>query len=150
MLAVAAALCWLGMGIQVSAAPFPGLGADVYQGAPTPWRRFSPRVPRPPPFAVFVRIFATAFEPIGNRWEPWCGAPRCSPCVSETSPRCYRANIKRMLAYSSIRACRLCAGGAQARSEDGTAAIMFYLAAYAFMKLGASPRELPRRKGERL
>jgi NADH-quinone oxidoreductase subunit N len=46
-------------------------------------------------------------------------------------------NVKRMLAYSSIAHAGYVLVALTARSEVGIAAAMFYLAAYAFMNLGA-------------
>ena len=48
-----------------------------------------------------------------------------------------QSNIKRMLAYSSIAHAGYVLVAVAARSETGTAAAMFYLAAYAFMNIGA-------------
>ena len=48
-----------------------------------------------------------------------------------------QSNIKRMLAYSSIAHAGYVLVALTARSEIGTAAAMFYLAAYAFMNIGA-------------
>ncbi len=48
-----------------------------------------------------------------------------------------QTNVKRMLAYSSIAHAGYVLVALAARSEIGTAAAMFYLAAYAFMNVGA-------------
>ncbi len=68
---VAAALMFVGLGFKVSAAPFQIWAPDVYQGAPTPGQRRSfPPGPKAAAFAILLRIFMTAFEPIGAGWEP--------------------------------------------------------------------------------
>ena len=61
---------FVGLAFKVSAAPFQIWAPDVYQGAPTPVAAFLSAGPKAAAFAVFLRIFMTAFEPIGNRWEP--------------------------------------------------------------------------------
>jgi NADH-quinone oxidoreductase subunit N len=48
-----------------------------------------------------------------------------------------QTNVKRMLAYSSIAHAGYVLVALTARSDGGTAAAMFYLAAYAFMNVGA-------------
>src|SRR5262249_16096216 len=48
-----------------------------------------------------------------------------------------QTNVKRMLAYSSIAHAGYVMVALTARSDGGTAAAMFYLAAYAFMNIGA-------------
>jgi NADH-quinone oxidoreductase subunit N len=82
LLAVAAALMFVGLAFKVSAAPFQIWAPDVYQGAPTPVAAFMSAGPKAAAFAVFLRIFFTAFEPIGARWEPmvWVAA-LASMCV---------------------------------------------------------------------
>ena len=67
---LAAALMFVGLGFKVSAAPFQIWAPDVYQGAPTPVAAFLSAGPKAAAFAVFLRIFMTAFEPIGSGWEP--------------------------------------------------------------------------------
>jgi len=60
---------FVGLGFKVSAAPFQcgrrtcTRGADA--GDRVPFSRAQSRG-----FAVFLRIFMTAFEPIGGGWEP--------------------------------------------------------------------------------
>jgi NADH-quinone oxidoreductase subunit N len=137
LLAVAAALMFVGLGFKVSAAPFQIWAPDVYQGAPTPVSAFLSAGPKAAAFAVFLRIFYTAFEPIGARWAPlvW-GAALLSMCVGNFAAL-LQTNVKRMLAYSSIAHAGYVLVAITARSEDGAAALMFYLAAYALMNVGA-------------
>jgi NADH-quinone oxidoreductase subunit N len=134
---VAAALMFVGLGFKVSAAPFQIWAPDVYQGAPTPISAFLSAGPKAAAFAIFLRIFMTAFEPIGNKWEPlvWTAA-LASMCIGNFAAL-LQTNIKRMLAYSSIAHAGYVLVALTARSETGTAAAMFYLAGYAFMNVGA-------------
>src|SRR5450432_615206 len=67
---VAAALIFVGLAFKVSAAPFQIWAPDVYQGAPVPVAAFLSAGPKAAAFAVFLRIFMTALEPIGNGWMP--------------------------------------------------------------------------------
>jgi NADH-quinone oxidoreductase subunit N len=136
-LGVAAALMFVGLAFKVSAAPFQIWAPDVYQGAPTPVSAFLSAGPKAAAFAVFLRIFLTAFEPIGNRWEPmvW-GVALASMCVGNFAALC-QTNIKRMLAYSSIAHAGYVLVALAANTETGAAAAMFYLAAYALMNIGA-------------
>ena len=52
-------------GVQGLGGAVPGVGADVYQGAPAPVTAFLSAGPKAAAFAIFLRIFMTAFEPIG-------------------------------------------------------------------------------------
>ena len=67
----AAALMFVGFAFKVSAAPFQIWAPDVYQGAPAPVTLFMSAGPKAAAFAVFLRVFMTAFGPITNRWEPF-------------------------------------------------------------------------------
>jgi NADH-quinone oxidoreductase subunit N len=136
-LAVAAALMFVGLAFKVSAAPFQIWAPDVYQGAPTPVSAFLSAGPKAAAFAVFLRIFVTAFDSIGNRWEPlvWACA-LASMCIGNFAAL-LQTNIKRMLAYSSIAHAGYVLVALTAHSDTGTAAAMFYLASYAFMNVGA-------------
>ena len=137
LLAVAAALMFVGLAFKVSAAPFQIWAPDVYQGAPTPISAFMSAGPKAAAFAVFLRIFFTAFEPLGARWEPmvWVAA-LASMCVGNFAAL-LQSNIKRMLAYSSIAHAGYVLVALTSRTNDGAAALMFYLAAYALMNIGA-------------
>jgi NADH-quinone oxidoreductase subunit N len=134
---VAAALMFVGLGFKVSAAPFQIWAPDVYQGAPVPVAAFLSAGPKAAAFAVFLRIFMTALEPIGSGWEPlvW-GAALLSMTVGNFAAL-LQTNIKRMLAYSSIAHAGYVLVALTARSDVGIAAAMFYLAGYAFMNVGA-------------
>src|SRR5690242_2296079 len=136
-LALAAALMFVGLAFKVSAAPFQIWAPDVYQGAPTPVSAFLSAGPKAAAFAVFLRIFVTAFEPIASRWTPllW-GVALASMCVGNFAAL-WQTNIKRMLAYSSIAHAGYVLVALAANTDTGTAAAMFYLAAYAFMNVGA-------------
>ncbi len=134
---LAAALMFVGLAFKVSAAPFQMWAPDVYQGAPTPIAAFLSAGPKAAAFAVFLRVFMTAFEPIGTGWEPlvWISALLSMTIGNFAALR--QTNVKRMLAYSSIAHAGYVMVALAARSTIGTAAAMFYLAAYAFMNVGA-------------
>src|ERR1039457_5166143 len=72
-LGLAAALMFVGLGFKVSAAPFQIWAPDVYQGAPSPISGFLSTGPKAAAFAVFLRIFLTAFGPISAGWQPLMG-----------------------------------------------------------------------------
>ena len=136
-LGLAAALMFVGLGFKVSAAPFQIWAPDVYQGAPTPVSAFLSAGPKAAAFAVFLRIFLTAFGPIGAGWEPLVWLAALLSMTVGNFAALLQTNIKRMLAYSSIAHAGYVLVALTARSEIGTAAVMFYLAGYAFMNVGA-------------
>lgn len=133
----AAALMFVGFAFKVSAAPFQVWAPDVYQGAPAPVSAFMSAAPKAAAFAVFVRVFVTAFGPVANRWEPFLWGSALLTMIVGNFAALTQTNVKRMLAYSSIAHAGYVMVAIVSHSETGTAAIMFYLAAYALMNVGA-------------
>ncbi len=137
LVAVAAALMSVGLGFKVSAAPFQIWAPDVYQGAPTPVTAFMSAGPKAAAFAILLRIFMTAFAPIGSDWERLVWISALLSMTIGNFAALTQSNVKRLLAYSSIAHAGYVLVALAARSEIGTAAAMFYLAAYALMNVGA-------------
>jgi NADH-quinone oxidoreductase subunit N len=137
LIGIAAALMLVGFGFKISAAPFQMWAPDVYQGAPTPVTAFMSAGPKAAAFAVFLRVFLTAFEPIGETWEPLVWMSALLSMTIGNFAALTQSNVKRMLAYSSIAHAGYVLVAITARSEGGVAAAMFYLAAYVLMNIGA-------------
>jgi len=137
LVGVSAALMFVGLGFKVSGAPFQIWAPDVYQGAPTPVTAFLSAGPKAAAFAVFLRIFMTAYEPIAKDWAPLVWASALLSMIIGNFAALVQSNVKRLLAYSSIAHAGYVLVALAARSEIGTAAAMFYLVAYAFMNIGA-------------
>jgi len=133
----AAALMFVGFAFKVSAAPFQVWAPDVYQGAPAPVTLFMSAGPKAAAFAVFLRVFMTAFEPITYRWEPFVWSSALLTMVIGNFAALSQTNIKRLLAYSSIAHAGYVMVAIRSHSQIGVAAAMFYLAAYALMNIGA-------------
>jgi NADH-quinone oxidoreductase subunit N len=137
IVSVSAALMFVGLGFKVSGAPFQVWAPDVYQGAPAPVSAFMATAPKAAAFAIFLRIFLTAFQNIATGWEPLVWISALLSMTIGNFAALTQNNLKRMLAYSSIAHAGYILVALAARSEIGTAAAMFYLAAYALMNLGA-------------
>jgi NADH-quinone oxidoreductase subunit N len=119
------------------AAPFQIWAPDVYQGAPAPVSAFLSVGPKAAAFAVLIRVFMTAFGPVAERWEPIVWACALATMIVGNFAALQQSNIKRMLAYSSIAHAGYVLVAVTAHSDVGSAAAMFYLAAYAFTNFGA-------------
>ncbi len=137
LVGTAAALMFVGFAFKVSAAPFQVWAPDVYQGAPAPVSAFMSAGPKAAAFAVFLRVYLTAFEPIADRWAPIIWISALLTMIIGNFAALRQNNIKRLLAYSSIAQAGYVLVAVAAHSEIGTAAAMFYLASYAFMQVGA-------------
>jgi NADH-quinone oxidoreductase subunit N len=133
----AAALMFVGFGFKISVVPFQVWAPDVYQGAPAPVSGFLSVGPKAAAFAILLRVFMTAFGPIASRWEPIVWACALATMIVGNFAAIQQTNIKRMLAYSSIAHAGYVLVAVTAHSGTGSAAAMFYLAAYAFTNLGA-------------
>ena len=137
LIGVAAALIFVGLAFKISAAPFQGWAPDVYQGAPAPVSAFLTVGPKAAAFAVLLRIFLGSLEPIAARWMPAVWICALATMVVGNFAAIVQSNIKRLLAYSSIAHAGYVLVAVAANSGTGSAAAMFYLAAYAFTNIGA-------------
>ncbi|HKD10072.1 MAG TPA: NADH-quinone oxidoreductase subunit N [Bryobacteraceae bacterium] len=135
--AVAAALMIVGLGFKVSGAPFQMWAPDVYQGAPAPVSVFMATGPKAAAFAVFLRIFMTSFQQISSDWEPLIWISALLSMTIGNFAALTQNNLKRLMAYSAIAHAGYILVAFAARSDGGAAAVMFYLAAYALMNIGA-------------
>jgi NADH-quinone oxidoreductase subunit N len=141
MLVVAFVLIVTGFGFKVSAVPFHSWAPDVYEGAPTPVTAFMSVGVKAGAFAGFVRLFTVA---AGIQWRTWTDALIILAVLTMIVGNVLalpQRNLKRMLAYSSIAHAGYLTLGliAAGKSGDsaGSSAILFYLAGYALMNLGA-------------
>jgi NADH-quinone oxidoreductase subunit N len=137
LIGVAAALIFVGLAFKISAAPFQGWAPDVYQGAPAPVSGFLTVGPKAAAFAVLMRVFLGSLEPIASRWAPAVWVCALATMVVGNFAAIMQSNIKRLLAYSSIAHAGYVLVAVAANSGTGSAAAMFYLAAYAFTNIGA-------------
>ncbi|HEV2490817.1 MAG TPA: NADH-quinone oxidoreductase subunit N [Candidatus Acidoferrales bacterium] len=130
-------LIFVGLGFKVVAAPFQIYTPDVYEGAPTPVTAILACGPKAAAFAVMLRIFFTAFGGVSHVWfwAIWVSAI-LTMCIGNFAAL-VQSNVKRLLAYSSIAHAGYILVAFVASTEIGIAAVLFYLAAYAAMTLGA-------------
>jgi NADH-quinone oxidoreductase subunit N len=131
------ALIFVGLGFKVVAAPFQIYGPDVYEGAPTPVTALLASGPKAATFALMLRIFYVSFGTAGNFWfwAIWISA--VLTMLVGNLAALVQTNVKRMLAYSSIAHAGYILVGFAAATVYGVAAVLFYLAVYMFMKVGA-------------
>ncbi len=137
LVSTAAALIFVGLAFKISAVPFQSWAPDVYQGAPAPVSGFLSVGPKAAAFAILLRIFMTAFGPIASSWTPFIWGVALASMIVGNFAAILQSNVKRLLAYSSIAHAGYILVAVTANSGAGSAAAMFYLAAYAFTNLGA-------------
>ncbi|HYO82320.1 MAG TPA: NADH-quinone oxidoreductase subunit N [Bryobacteraceae bacterium] len=137
LVGTAAALMFVGFAFKISAAPFQIWAPDVYQGAPAPVAAFMSAGPKAAAFAIFLRVYMVAFEPLAPRWEPVMWICALLTMIVGNFAALTQSNIKRLLAYSSIAHAGYVLVAMTAHNETGVQASLFYLASYAFMNMGA-------------
>jgi len=137
LVGVAAAVTCVGFAFTTSAVPFQVWAPDVYQGAPAPVSAFMSAGPKAAAFAILLRVYTIAFPNAGENWETVIWITALATMVVGNFAALTQSNLKRILAYSSIAHAGYVLVAVTANSQIGTAAAMFYLAAYAFMNVGA-------------
>lgn len=137
LILAAAGLIFIGLGFKVSAAPFQMWTPDVYEGAPAIVTGFMSAGPKVAAFAVALRIFYVALSGSSASWfwVVWAAAI-LSMCIGNLGAL-YQTNLKRMLAYSSIAQAGYILVAFAALGPGGASAVLFYLAAYVAMNIGA-------------
>jgi NADH-quinone oxidoreductase subunit N len=131
------ALIFVGLGFKVVAAPFQIYAPDVYEGAPTPVTALLASAPKAATFALMLRIFYVSFGSSSSIWfwAVWVSAVLTMSIGNLAA--LVQTSVKRMLAYSSIAHAGYILVAFAASTAVGIAAVLFYLAAYALMKVGA-------------
>ncbi|MGC1386036.1 MAG: NADH-quinone oxidoreductase subunit N [Candidatus Acidiferrales bacterium] len=131
------AMMFVGLGFKVVAAPFQIYGPDVYEGAPSPVTALLASAPKTATFALMLRVFYVAYGSAQPYWF-WAiwGCAILTMFVGNFAAL-VQTNVKRLLAYSSIAHAGYILVAFAASSEAGVTAVLFYLSAYALMKVGA-------------
>ncbi len=131
------ALTATGLAFKLSVAPFHQWTPDVYQGAPTPVTAFMAVATKAAAFAVLVRFFEVALGPAASDWRPALAALAAISIVVGNVGALGQSSLKRLLGYSGVAQAGYMMVGVVAFSEAGVNALLFYLAAYAMINLGA-------------
>jgi NADH-quinone oxidoreductase subunit N len=134
---IGAGLLIIGFGFKVALVPFHMWSPDVYEAAPPPVTGFMATGVKAAGFAALARVLMSTFDPLAGRWVPvlWILAVLTMFVGNVAAIR--QDNIKRMLAYSSIAHAGYLVVALIAHSDLGSAAFLYYLAAYTLMTLGA-------------
>lgn len=133
-------LIFVGIGYKLSLVPFHLWAPDVYQGAPAPVTAFIATASKAGIFAVLLRLFYALGSPHDHRATGLIAFIAIASMVVGNLLALRQANLKRLLAYSSIAHMGyvLVAFEAVAASEaTAAAAVGFYFLAYFITTLGA-------------
>ncbi len=136
MLLAGLGLLLVGFGFKVAAVPFHMWAPDVYDGSPTPVTGFMATAVKAAAFTALVRVLAEAFAAIAA-WHAIVWWLAVATMVAGNLIALAQRTVKRMLAYSSIAHAGYLLVAVAAGSGAGSAALVFYLVAYALMTLAA-------------
>jgi NADH-quinone oxidoreductase subunit N len=130
-------LMFCGFAFKISLVPFHSWTPDVYQGAPTPITGFMSVATKAAAFAVIIRIFFTALPELEKVWMPILFGTSVLTMLVGNTAAIFQDDLKRMLAYSGVAHAGYLLIGIVTNTQEGMASIIFYLAVYLFMNIGA-------------
>jgi NADH-quinone oxidoreductase subunit N len=129
-----------GVAFKIAAVPFHYWTPDAYQGSPTPVTGYLSVGPKVGAFALILRLFVGALEPLKGDWLQVIVVLAILTMTLGNLVALTQTNVKRMLAYSSIAHTGYMLVGLAAFAAgriEGLQGLLYYGAAYSFMNLGA-------------
>ncbi|MET7637374.1 NADH-quinone oxidoreductase subunit NuoN [Streptomyces sp. NPDC005438] len=137
LLLIGGAMILMGLLFKVGAVPFHMWTPDVYQGAPTPVTGFMAAATKVAAFGALLRLLYVVLPGMRWDWQPVMWGVAIITMLGGAIVAITQTDVKRLLAYSSIAHAGFILAGVIATSEDGVSSVLFYLAAYSFVTLGA-------------
>ena len=126
-----------GLAFKISAVPFHMWTPDVYEGAPTPVTAFFASAPKVAAVFLSVRVCLDALGPAIDAWRQIMTFAALASIILGAVAAYGQTNIKRLLAYSSINNVGFALIGLVAGGAAGASSVLFYMAVYVVMTLGA-------------
>ena len=127
----------IGFAFKVALVPFHMWSPDVYQGAPTPITGFLCTAPKAAGFGALMKLFITAFPEVYPDWQNLLWILATLTMTVGNISALVQSNVKRMLAFSSVSHAGYLILGVIVFNWHGISAVLFYLAVYSAMNLGA-------------
>ena len=126
-----------GIAFKISAVPFHMWTPDVYEGSPTPVTAFFASAPKVAAMALIVRVAVEAMGSATFEWRQIVIFMALASTILGAVAAINQKNVKRLLAYSSINNVGFALVGLAAGTPEGVASVLFYMAVYVVMTLGA-------------
>jgi NADH-quinone oxidoreductase subunit N len=130
------ALFLVGIAFKLALAPFHIWTPDVYEGSPLAVTAFMAVAVKAAAFAVLARFAYVVFVHDAPALVPLWAIAVLSMIVGNVGA-IRQSNLKRLLAFSGIAQAGYLVLALAGVGRNGVATLVFYLAAYAFMNLGA-------------
>ena len=137
-----------GLAFKASVVPFHMWTPDVYEGAPTPVTTFFASAPKVAAVLLSVRVCVEGLGPATDAWRQIVIFAALASIFLGAIAAYGQTNIKRLLAYSSINNVGFALVGLAAAGARGASSVLFYMAVYVVMTLGAFLCVLWMRDGE--
>lgn len=126
-----------GVAFKLGAAPFHMWIPDVYHGAATPTTLIIGAAPKLAAFAFIMRLLASGLQGLSPDWQQMLVILAVASLAVGNIIAIAQANLKRMLAYSTISHMGFLLVGILAADNNGYSASLFYVIAYSIMTLGS-------------
>ena len=126
-----------GLAFKASAVPFHMWTPDVYEGAPTPVTTFFASAPKVASVLLAVRVCIEGLGPATDAWRQIVIFAALASIFLGAIAAYGQTNIKRLLAYSSINNVGFAMIGLAAGDAQGASSVLFYMAVYVVMTVGA-------------
>ncbi|QIL02212.1 NADH-quinone oxidoreductase subunit NuoN [Sphingomonas sinipercae] len=126
-----------GIAFKASAVPFHMWTPDVYEGAPTPVTAYFATAPKIAAILLGVRVCLEGLGPAIDAWRQIIIFAALASIFLGAVAAYGQTNIKRLLAYSSINNVGFALIGLAAGGQAGAASVLFYMAVYVVMTIGA-------------
>jgi NADH-quinone oxidoreductase subunit N len=126
-----------GLAFKISAVPFHMWTPDVYEGAPPPVTAFFASAPKVAAVLLATRVCFGALGPAIEAWRQIVIVVALASILLGAIAAYGQTNIKRLLAYSSINNVGFALIGIAAGGLQGASSVLFYMAVYIVMTLGA-------------
>ncbi|AJZ82244.1 NADH-quinone oxidoreductase subunit NuoN [Streptomyces antimycoticus] len=137
LLLIGGAMVLMGLLFKIGAVPFHMWTPDVYQGAPTPVTGFMAAATKVAAFGALLRLLYVVLPGLRWDWRPVMWGVAIVTMLGGAIVAVTQTDVKRLLAYSSIAHAGFILAGVIATTPDGVSSVLFYLAAYSFVTLGA-------------
>ena len=126
-----------GVAFKFGAAPFHMWLPDTYHGAPTPITLFIGSAPKLAAFGLAWRLFEQGLGPLADNWQLLLALLAALSLAIGNVVAIAQANLKRMLAYSTVSHVGFLFLGIAGGGAEGFAAALFYAIVYAIMSAAA-------------
>jgi NADH-quinone oxidoreductase subunit N len=130
-------LVLIGLAFKIAVVPFHQWVPDVYTGAPTNVTGFMAAATKTAAFAVLLRFLFGAFGGFSEIWVPLVFWLAVLTMTVANLVALAQTNMKRLLAFSSIAHAGYLLIAVVSDSSAGVEAVLFYLATYGLMTIGA-------------